>query len=56
VKPERHRAVVTVFTRTDGSVAAAGRPFFFKQWRGKNKRKAGPTLDGQTWDQTRHKH
>lgn len=26
-------------------------PFFFKQWGGKNKKKAGRILDGQTWDQ-----
>ena len=25
--------------------------FFFKQWGGKNKKKAGRILDGQTWDQ-----
>ncbi|NPV87709.1 MAG: phage Gp37/Gp68 family protein [Anaerolineae bacterium] len=27
-------------------------PFFFKQWGGINKKKAGRVLDGQTWDQT----
>ncbi len=26
-------------------------PFFFKQWGGKNKKKAGRILEGQTWDQ-----
>lgn len=26
-------------------------PFFFKQWGGRNKKKAGRLLDGQTWDQ-----
>jgi len=26
--------------------------FFFKQWGGVNKKKAGRTLDGRTWDQT----
>lgn len=26
-------------------------PFFFKQWGGKNKKKAGRTLQGTTWDQ-----
>lgn len=26
-------------------------PFFFKQWGGKNKKKAGRLLDGQIWDQ-----
>ena len=29
----------------------AGVPFFFKQWGGRNKKKAGRLLDGQTWDQ-----
>ncbi len=27
-------------------------PFFFKQWGGKNKKKAGRLLDGKTWNQT----
>lgn len=26
-------------------------PFFFKQWGGVNKKKAGRTLDGRTWDE-----
>jgi protein gp37 len=30
---------------------AADVPFFFKQWGGKNKRKAGRLLEGRTWDQ-----
>jgi protein gp37 len=29
----------------------AGVGFFFKQWGGVNKKKAGRTLDGRTWDQ-----
>lgn len=29
----------------------AGVEFFFKQWGGVNKKKAGRTLDGRTWDQ-----
>ncbi len=28
-----------------------GVPFFFKQWGGKNKKKAGRMLEGKTWDQ-----
>lgn len=28
----------------------AGVPFFFKQWGGKNKKKAGRILDNRTWD------
>ena len=30
---------------------AADAPFFFKQWGGVNKKKAGRLLDGRTWDQ-----
>lgn len=30
---------------------AAGVPFFFKQWGGWPKKKAGRLLDGRTWDQ-----
>ena len=26
-------------------------PFFFKQWGGKNKKKAGRILEGRTWDE-----
>ncbi|MBN2226983.1 MAG: phage Gp37/Gp68 family protein [candidate division Zixibacteria bacterium] len=29
----------------------SGVPFFFKQWGGKNKKKAGRILDGRTWDE-----
>jgi protein gp37 len=29
----------------------AGTPFFFKQWGGVNKKKAGRVLEGRTWDQ-----
>ena len=29
----------------------AGVPFFFKQWGGTQKKKAGRTLDGRTWDE-----
>ena len=29
----------------------AGVPFFFKQWGGTNKKKAGRLLDGRTWDE-----
>jgi protein gp37 len=28
-----------------------GVPFFFKQWGGRNKKKAGRELDGRTWDE-----
>ncbi len=31
---------------------SAGVPFFFKQWGGSNKKKAGRELDGWTWSQT----
>ena len=30
---------------------ASGVPFFFKQWGGTNKKKAGRILEGRTWDQ-----
>ena len=30
---------------------AAGVPFFFKQWGGTNKKKAGKVLAGRTWEQ-----
>ncbi|MCL6630821.1 MAG: phage Gp37/Gp68 family protein [Armatimonadetes bacterium] len=30
---------------------ASGVPFFFKQWGGPNKKKAGRTLQGRTWDE-----
>ncbi len=30
---------------------AAGTPFFFKQWGGVNKKRAGRTLQGRTWDE-----
>jgi protein gp37 len=30
---------------------AAGVPFFFKQWGGRNKKTAGRTLDGRSWDE-----
>ncbi len=30
---------------------AASVPFFFKQWGGTNKKKAGRTLDGRIWDE-----
>ncbi len=30
---------------------SAGAPFFFKQWGGVNKKKAGRKLEGRTWDQ-----
>jgi protein gp37 len=31
--------------------AAAGVPFFFKQWGGFNRKKAGRLLEGRTWDE-----
>lgn len=30
---------------------AASVPFFFKQWGGRNKKRAGRLLDGRTWDE-----
>ncbi|WP_438027017.1 DUF5131 family protein [Sorangium sp. So ce233] len=34
----------------------AGVPFFFKQWGGKNKKKAGRDLEGRTWDEMPRRH
>jgi protein gp37 len=31
-----------------------GVPFFFKQWGGVNKRKAGRFLEGRTWNEMPH--
>jgi len=31
--------------------AAAGVPFFFKQWGGVHKKRFGRTLEGRTWDE-----
>ena len=36
---------------SDGEFAAAGVPFFFKQWGGVHKREAGRQLRGQTYDE-----
>ncbi|WP_437715457.1 phage Gp37/Gp68 family protein [Sorangium sp. So ce448] len=34
----------------------AGVPFFFKQWGGKNKKRAGRDLEGRTWDEMPRRH
>lgn len=34
-----------------GRCLASGVPFFFKQWGGSNKKKAGRLLEGRTWDE-----
>jgi protein gp37 len=33
-----------------GRCQRTGVPFFFKQWGGRNKKRAGRELDGRTWD------
>jgi protein gp37 len=38
-------------TEIRGQRLRAGVPFFFKQWGGTNKKKAGHVLEGRTWDQ-----
>jgi protein gp37 len=38
-------------TGVRGQCLRAGVPFFFKQWGGVNKKKAGRLLEGRTWDQ-----
>ncbi len=35
---------------------AANTPFFFKQWGGTNKKKAGRELEGRTWDELPRRH
>ena len=37
-------------TRIRDRCLAQGVPFFFKQWGGVNKKRAGRTLDGRTWN------
>ncbi|MFH2125876.1 MAG: DUF5131 family protein, partial [Pseudomonadota bacterium] len=45
-RPMREEWVHQIQTRC----LAEGVPFFFKQWGGVNKKKAGRLLDGRTWD------
>jgi protein gp37 len=45
-RPVREEWVLAIRDRC----AAAGVPFFFKQWGGTQKKKAGRTLDGRTYD------
>jgi protein gp37 len=45
-RPMRREWVVEIRDRCE----AAGVPFFFKQWGGINKKKAGRLLDGRTYD------
>jgi protein gp37 len=45
-RPMREPWVLDILERC----TAAGVPFFFKQWGGRNKKQAGRTLSGQTWD------
>jgi protein gp37 len=48
----RARAVSTDWIRgIRDQCVEADVPFFFKQWGGKRRKKAGRTLDGRTWDQ-----
>ena len=46
-RPMREEWVVSIRDRC----ALAGVPFFFKQWGGTQKKKAGRLLDGRTYDQ-----
>jgi len=46
-RPMRAEWVTEIRTKC----VAAEVPFFFKQWGGVNKKKAGRVLDGRTWDQ-----
>jgi protein gp37 len=45
-RPMRREWVIQIRDRCH----ARGVPFFFKQWGGVNKKKAGRVLDGRTWD------
>ena len=45
-RPMREEWVLDIKSRCDTS----GVPFFFKQWGGVNKKRAGRTLQGRTWD------
>ena len=45
-RPMERRWVVDIRSQCE----AADVPFFFKQWGGRHKKKAGRLLDGQTWD------
>jgi protein gp37 len=38
-------------TDIQGQCVGAGVPFFFKQWGGTDKKKAGRILEGRTWDE-----
>ena len=45
-RPMREEWVIQIRDRCE----AAGVPFFFKQWGGVNKKRAGRLLQGRTWD------
>lgn len=48
----RHRPIKPEWVREiKKQCAAAGAPFFFKQWGGRTPKSGGRVLDGRTWDQ-----
>jgi len=48
--PKARPMVYDWITEIRDQCIAANTPFFFKQWGGTNKKKAGRLLDGRTWD------
>ncbi|MFB3904473.1 MAG: DUF5131 family protein [Acidobacteriota bacterium] len=49
--PRARRMDPTWVTEIRDQCVAAGVPFFFKQWGGTNKKKAGRLLEGRTWEE-----
>jgi hypothetical protein len=45
------REVEALVKKEHGGTFLKDQKFFFKQWGGKNKKKAGRLLDGRTWDE-----
>jgi protein gp37 len=49
--PKARPMVPTWVRQVRERCGVSGIPFFFKQWGGVNKKKAGRELDGRTWDE-----
>ena len=54
--PHARPIETTWVTQIRDQCVQAGVPFFFKQWGGRNKKRAGRLLDGRTWDEMPAKH
>ena len=50
-RPMKEEWVLDIKDQCKEANGGAGVPFFFKQWGGKNKKKAGRLLEGKTWDE-----